>query len=574
MSIELVNKYCSVLQHKVLLTDTQNLIGEVGRGSGKTTEMFAPRIVRVSYSMPRSTMLLVAPTYAFIMDTIIPGIITYLGKHYTRGIEYEYGKEPPKHFLRPITPVGRYKHSLSFAWGTTLLWGSLDRPESIVGKNVVHVFADELLRIDETDFVERVVPTLREDRELYGHSHYFGGITGFSSTPNFENDNDWWLKYAENVNQAAIDEIENMAFDVLQAQGQLLYAENDLEEYQKEGNEFKIGSTTKKIKRLSGYIARQSAKLSEKRHSESGKWAYIKGSSFSNLAILGLDYIKRQFSGARSNFDKFKLSILGIRPERVKEMFFANFGKGHIFKDSYVYHTDSKNNVLETIGERRRNSSDLKYCDPTKPLIFGYDPGNFMSLVVAQERPHELRIIKNFYVWTPKQHFDLAAELTEFFKPHERRSIELYYDRAANQRKELYANNPKGKTDIAIFKRCLEDLGWRVELRTPFDQRTIEHWEHYLLIDVLLTERQKNTPRLRFCQFEAEELISSIYMSPIKREKGSGIELDKSSEKKLNYDDQPWYSTQLPSALMYMLFGKYEKYKPEGMKNSFDIPGL
>lgn len=574
MSIELVNKYCSVIQHKVLLADTQNLIGEVGRGAGKTTEMFAPRIVRISYAMPRSTMLLVAPTYAFIMDTIIPGIITFMGKYYTRGIEYEYGKEPPNHFLRPITPVGRYKHSLCFAWGTTLLWGSLDRPESIVGKNVVHVFADELLRVDETDFVERVVPTLREDRELYGHSHFFGGITGFSSTPNFENDNDWWLNYADNVNQSVIDEIEDLAFDVLQAEGKLLYAENILEDFEKEGNIYKINATTKKIQRLKGFITRQNAKLADKRRSEGGQWAYIKGSSFSNLGILGLDYIKRQFSGARSNFDKFKLSILGIRPERVKEMFFANFGKGHIFKDSYKYNTDSANEVMETVGERHRNSSDLKYCDSTKPLIFGFDPGNFMSVVVAQEKGNELRVIKNFYVWTPKQHFDMAAEITEFFKPHDRKTIELYYDRAANQRKEIYATNPKGKTDIAIFKRCLEDMGWRVELRTPFDQRTIEYWEHYLLIDVLLTERDKQTPRLRLCQFECEELISSIYMSPIKRQKDSGIELDKSSEKKLDYVDQPWYSTQLPSALMYLLFGKYEKFKPEGMKSSFDIPGL
>ena len=232
-NIEFIDKYNTVVQHHVLLSDTQNLLGEVGRGSGKTTEMFAPRIVRITYDMPRSTMLLVAPTYTFAMDTIVPGIITYLGKHYTRGIHYEYGKEPPKHFKRPLTPVGSWKHTISFAWGTVLLFGSLDRPESIIGKSVVHVFVDELLRIKETDFVERVFPTLREDREIYGHSHYFGGMTGFSSTPNFENDEDWWTHYEENVNRSALDLIEYIAFRTLKAEGELLNAEVDLEEARK-----------------------------------------------------------------------------------------------------------------------------------------------------------------------------------------------------------------------------------------------------------------------------------------------------------------------------------------------------
>jgi hypothetical protein len=562
-NFELISKYNTVVQHKVLLSDTQNL-------------MFAPRIVRITYDMPGSTMLLVAPTYTFAMGTVVPGIITYLGKYYTRGLHYEYGKEPPKHFKRPLIPVGSWKHTISFAWGTVLLFGSLDRPESIIGKSVVHVFVDELLRIKETDFVERVFPTLRNDRDLYGHSQYYGGITGFSSTPNFENDHDWWLGYESNVNKSAIDLIEYVSFRTLKAEGERINALIELEEAKKAGILTKIQSSETEIARLTRFINRWKAFLLEKRKEESGLWSYIKGSSFSNLAILGNEYIKRQFKGAKSDVSKFLLSILGIRPERVKEMFFSLFGKQHIFTDSYKYHDDLNRpeSIQTTAGEYKRTSKDLKYCNPSKPLLMGFDPGNFMSCVMAQEHGNELRILKNFYVWTPKQHFDLANEINEFFQPHERKHIKLWYDRAGNQRKEIYAHNPKGKTDIAILKRCLEDLGWRVELMTPPDQRTIEYWEHKLLLDVLFGEREKKSPRIRICQYECEELISAIYMSPLKRVKGSWIELDKQSEVKLDYEDQPWYSTQIPSALMYLLFGMYEKYKPESMPENFDIPGL
>lgn len=576
---ELIDRYSSIIQHKALLYDTQNMIGEVGRGAGKTTNMFAPRIVRITYDMPMSTQMLVGPTYTFIMDTVIPGIVTYLGQNYIRGVHYEYGKEPPKYFKRPYTPVGNWKHTISFVWGTVLLFGSLDRPESMIGKSVVHVFVDEMLRIKETDFIERVFPTLRGPRDLYGGSHYFQGITGFSSTPNFENDHDWWTNYEKLVNNSALEEIEYVSFRILKAEGERIAAENDLIEAQKLAKLKDIASAQAEIERLTKFINRWKAFVLKLRKEDAGKWSYIRGSSFSNLAILGLDYIKNQFAGAKHNPNKFLLSILGIRPERVKEMFFAKFGKHNIFTDSYKYRTDSNGNDIDSegtqtvAGEFKRTSADLKYCDPDRPLVMGYDPGNFMSAVIGQEKRNDLKILKNFYVWSPDQHFEFAQQIDEFFKTHRRKHIRLYSDRAGEKRLDQYKNNPKGKTDVAILKRCLEDLGWRVEFMNP-SQRTIEHWEHYLLFDRLFGEREKGTPKISMCQYECEQLISCIYMSPLKRDKGNWTELDKSSEVKLDYEDQVWYSTQLPSALMYLVFGLYEKLTPSAPKNDYHIPGL
>jgi hypothetical protein len=75
-----------------------------------------------------------------------------------------------------------------------------------------------------------------------------------------------------------------------------------------------------------------------------------------------------------------------------------------------------------------------------------------------------------------------------------------------------------------------------------------------------LGESENNTPRLRICNNEATELISSIKKSPMKKEKGIPT-LDKSSEK-MAYHLQAENSTQIATALMYLVYGLYNKFLP------------
>lgn len=72
--------------------DPTFLFGEVGRGSGKTTHMLAPRIDRVQNDMPRSMLVLAAATYKSIIDNILPGVLEYFWENYKRGVYFEYGK--------------------------------------------------------------------------------------------------------------------------------------------------------------------------------------------------------------------------------------------------------------------------------------------------------------------------------------------------------------------------------------------------------------------------------------------------------------------------------------------------
>lgn len=539
-------KYKTVVQSQALLSDTTTLVGKVARGAGKSTEMFAPRIERVTYEMPRSIQLLVGASYTFILDTIVPAIITYFAQTYKRGIHYDYGRKPPKHFRLPYTEVADWRHTISFAWGTVLQFVSVDRPESSIGKNSAHIYADEVLRIAEAPFLERVLPTLRGDRTIHGKSHYFGGMTLFSSAPNLDNDHDWWLQYQDEMNHELIEEIMYVAYRVMQAKYQLQTTTNK--------------STQEKLIR---FINKWNGRLSEKRR---GQTTFIEGSSFSNIVILGNEYIKNQLKGSKSDFERFKLSILNIRPNKVKDMFFGKFSKQHhIFDDGYTYPNIDEYSID---GKFKKTSRYLKYCNHSAPLLMGYDPGHFMSGVIAQHRGKDFRVLKNFWAIHPNQHREFANKINDFFSYHSAKVIYLYYDRAGNQRR--YSDNPKGQTDAELLKAYLTEFGWHVNLMN-LNQRTIYFWEHYALLNILFGKNDK--VKVSICQNECEELISSIYMSPLKRTDGQ-VELDKTTEKTLPFEDQVYWSPQIATALMYLLFGKFSNQLPNRKYLGSDVSGI
>jgi hypothetical protein len=93
------------------------------------------------------------------------------------------------------------------------------------------------------------------------------------------------------------------------------------------------------------------------------------------------------------------------------------------------------------------------------------------------------------------------------------------------------------------------------------NQRTIYYYEHYNLLDILFGERDNNIDRIRICENMCSELISSIFVSPLKKTAGQ-IELDKSSEIDVATKHQATRSTQLATALMYLLFGLYANLLP------------
>jgi len=552
--------YLSIAQILVKLIDTTFLFGELGRGSGKTTHILAPRLDRIQWDMKGCVIIMAAPTYKTILDNILPGLMEYFYENYERGVYFEIGKEPPKHFGRCHTGIDNWKQTISFCTGTVVQFVSADRPESALGKNGAHLICDEMLRIREDKFTERVFPALRSDRSKFGLSHYYGGITGTSSTPNFETDEDWWTKYQSDMSDELVECIAELALEVDIRMADLVVAENNLD--------------IKKQEKLNKFIERWNERLSELRLNQT---YYLRASSFSNVKILGIDYIENMIKNIK-DVDRLNTSIFAVRKHKVKDRFFGKFGKEHTFDDGYTYGNIDNISIEEKFNHTCKN---LKYWDKNLPLIIGLDPGPFSSLEVAQhnKKKKEFRVIKDMWVIHPDQHEEMAEKFDNFFKPQRmtgNKSIIFHYDRAANQRDPHYRKfyKPSGDlndTDAQMLKIALTKRGWNVTLMS-LGQPTIYYSQHYRLLNLVFGKNEGNRSDILIDENECEATISSINHSPIKRTEGK-IELDKSSEKLLEYKDQAYYSTQISSALMYLIWGEFSYLLPDSERKQTKAMG-
>jgi hypothetical protein len=240
----------------------------------------------------------------------------------------------------------------------------------------------------------------------------------------------------------------------------------------------------------------------------------------------------------------------------------------HFFEDSYKYKSIEQFSLKDTF---RLTADYLRYFDPNKPLLIGYDPGNFSSVVVAQEdkRRNRLNVLKEFFCYIPKQQGDLARMIYEFFGPyHNNKRIDLFYDRAGNKKKTI---QEKITTDARLLNSELKAYGFKVSMKNQ-NQRTIYYYEHFKLISLILSEQLKYMPILRIDENECPNLKSALFLTPVKREDGK-IEMDKKSEKTVSYKHQASLTPQIPSALTYLIFGLYENMLPNDMSNLPNLPG-
>lgn len=561
-------QYFTAVQTLALLADTQDLFCELGRGSGKTTHILGPRMDRVQNSMPGSVQVFLASTYKAIFENLVPGLMEFFTEHYEEDMYFCIGKRPPAHFKPCQTLITDWKNTISFVNGTVIQFVSCERPERANGKNIAHLYMDEMLHIKSRVYYENVLPSLRSKATVMYDSPYFMGTTGTTSTPNIETDEDWFLeyhkKYLDKDNRERVRVIQNLALEL----DHRLYLLDCARSAGDESAERKLLNYTT---RLEGLLT------SLRRHAV----YYLHASSFSNIKVLGIDYIKKQIDGT---LDKASLntSIFAVRENRVKEMFFGKFSPMYICSDTYRLDRIETLSLSDSAGF---TCADMLHCDLSAPLYIGYDPGPFTSLVVAQYSADRqtFYVLKDIYVYWPEQQAELVEKFYRFFSPMRNRMIFLHYDRAGNQRdpqwkqyRQYYGDS--ADTDAFTLRDMLQRRGFIPTLMS-LGQRTILYREHLHLLQRLFSGQKSNTANgrrvidIRIDENECEALISSIYNSPLKRHQGE-VQLDKSSEK-LPYAEQAYSSTQIASAFMYLLWGEFSAlYLPASSSHQLTSSGF
>ena len=540
--------YQNSAQALATIIDPNKLIVVAGRGTGKTTQITAPRILRVAGEMPRETSIISHKSYIALFTNVIPAVLEFFRSDgrdghplLTEGMDYVVGeKNLPKHFRQPRYPILYPERSIVFANGHVLQAVAIDRPDSIAGSSIVHAFFEEMKHSDGEKLRSRIIPAIRTSRLGGGsdahRSYLHGGITGVSDIGRVSiGEDNWFTEYEKEVDDQLIQDIVTLSLYINKAQINIRNGE-------------KVAMSRSAIDRYGPVLAAFRKKATY----------YIRVSTFVNRAVLGFDYFKTQQE--MLSMSEFLSSICSIGDRNMDNLFFELWDEDrHTYEDSYKYDTVSKLDLKQTF---RLDSSYLKHYDPSDKILIGYDPGSFASMVAAQEKKDEntLRILKEFFVYPPQDIPDLAAAFNAFFSSARFRRIDLYYDRAGNKKNNRRVND----TDAKELKAELEKYGWTVTLKN-LGQTTIFHWQHHRLWKRLLAENERTVPKIRIDANECPNLVSAMYCC--KKVPGSSpVELDKSPEKKVDIQLQAGLTPQIPSAMTYLVWGLYEKFFP-GLRN-------
>ena len=515
-------RYASWIKMMVDLIKPKNLYIVGGRGVAKSTEILADRIIDVVYDMPRANFAFISDTYANLLTNIIPQIIVgWQRKKFIENYHYCLDKEPPAHWTKPYTPCPSHKHTISIFNGGKIYLKSLDRPSINAGISIAHMFGDEAKYLKRQK-LNKALPTLRGDAILLQKSSFFMGQSFLTDMPNTAHgEDDWILSMADKMDKQQIQNILQCA---------IVVNEINIEIYESKLN----GSSTTALE-LQLQVWQQ--RLLKLRYESS--FFYVV-STLANIDILTLTYLQNQLESM--DIEEFKCSILSFKTALNQgERFYFNQGENNFFRDGYDYSYYDSYSLNQTV---KACSKALRYVMPYKPLELGFDAGNMMSLVIAQEQGDCLRFLKSIYTLVPEFIQELALKFIDYFASHTNKVVFLHADRATNQynkSKEDFAN----KLKRAIEWQDNKPTGWNVTLMSV-GARNVEHWQEYQLANIMLEGKNKSLPRILIDAYECKELKSSIELAPMEKVKGR-IQKVKKSEK-LALPRLPMESTNMSDA--------------------------
>lgn len=545
-------RFSNWLAQLISLLQTKFCYLVVGRGGAKTSEFQAERLMEMVYDMPGAPVCWVSDTYSNLQKNILPTLIDgFERKGWREDIHYVIEKKPPEFsinilsklpkwlknsFWKPHNKIISYKHTMIFFSGFNITFGSLDRPSSLAGRSYVHIFGDEVKFFKE-EKIAQLTKAVRGYKIKYGHSIFYRGHTFTTDMPNVYNigEYDWILKFIRNMNSSFIIKILNVAFVLNEVIQEWISAKESK-------NKQAIINKTQLLKRW------QARYYAIRRHPKAATFFFI-ASSYVNADILDVDFFSDEFSRDLSDVN---VAILSLKPTlEAGDRFYANLGSRHFYADG----NDSY--WSEVFG--LRDSEDcriLHYLNKDKVIEAGVDFGNMMSMLLAQPRGSDYRIIKGLYTLSPEWIPELAKKFVKYFEHHNEKVLKLYYDRAGNNYKG--ANQDVAtKLKKAIQIQDNKPTGWKVLLMSE-GQGNIGQYEEYIFMMELLSGHNRKLPNILIDQYNCKECKSSLELAPtrITQMRGRSIIVKQKKSENLPIHRLPLESTNFSDAFKYLMMRK------------------
>ncbi len=528
-------QYATWLSQAIELIQPQNLYIIGGRATAKTSELIAERSMDVMYDMPHSQQVFVSDTYVNCLRNIMPTLFEgWERKGWKHGRDYVTDRRPPAHFKNCYKPTDSFKHTVSVKTGVRLILGSLDQPSGLAGNSFQHIYGDEA-RLLKFKMLKKLNPAIRGEHAQFGHSVFYRGRTFTTDMPNILDGDDDWITLQEK--EMDLEQVK-VALQV----GVIL------NEIRCELYNATIDRDKRKVELLKRNLERWTEKWIRVRKNLTFYYAV---SSFVNADILQEGFFRDTFKAL--GVEEFKSAILSLKVNITKgEKFYSHLTPEHFYTDGVISEYYDRFLLTDEIEE---SSRALRYIDHHRELEAGVDFGDQLSMVTAQHRGNTLYCLKEFFTLPPKSTRELAESFRDFYKTHQLKVLNLYYDRSGNQYAKIkrdWANDMKNEIEF----RNGEPTGWHVNLMSE-EQSNIYQQEEFLFAKTLLGRMNTMLPEIKIDQFQCKCLKSSLELTKtiVKVDKiGSRtIHKDKSSEK-LPMHLRPMFSTNFSDAFKYLVY--------------------
>ena len=548
-------RYANWMAQLIAIVQPWSLYWIAGRASAKTVQVLAERVQEVAQDCPGAPFAWVADTYSDLHKNVIPSLIdglSLLGWH--PGTHYVINQEPPREWRQRMYNVCTdWKNTMTFYTGFNFTFISLDRAAIGAGRSYVGVFGDEVKYFPEEKFTN-LLKAVRGFRVKYGDSVWYRSrtLTTDMPNPNHLGEYDWILKLARQNDKPRILLAMRAGFVYNDTKREYIARLQQADELRARcRTDASLRPALAEAERQTA-LARRTMLRWEQRwlKTRRGLSFFFISSSYVNADILGEDWFHDEFA---EGLEGSLCNILSVIPRlEAAQMFYCNLSMKNFYADGYL------NDVIDRhpFGWEQ-DSSALRYLDPGRPLEAGMDAGNMLSMVFAQQAGHVLRVLKELYTLPPQNVRDLADKFLQYFRPHRRKLLKLYYDRSMN-------NYSRTGADMATqIKRAIEvdadgrRTGWRVQLMSLGQGNISSNLEYRFFQELLPGHLEARLYRLLIDQHNCPCLKSEMEVTRTKakadeRAGTTQIVKEKTGDK-LPIARLPRESTNLTDALKYLV---------------------
>lgn len=500
----------NVPQLRASLVDAPISWNVMGRGTGKTEGILAPKSTRLVTGLPRATILIVGATFQQILTrTLPPLILGWERLGYIEGVHYLIGKKPTDKWKRmwgcpgALRPPQRFEYALQWWNGVIMQMVSQDRIGSTNGMSIDAIIGDEAKLLNRDRLHQETFPANR------------GLVYGFKDNPDhhgmtFTTDmpvgtaGRWILDKEKDADKTVAEQIIKLQVLRLQMQA----AGQDVS---------KIDVAMKKLRR--------------------GLVYYQEASTLDNLHALGIQFFRDQLR--ESSAFEFTTAILNRKPMKLEDGFYPDLDEekhGYYAYDYTKFHnTGYKLNDLAALDGA---SVDADY-DPKKPLHISLDYNRRITpMVVAQMVKYDIRVIKGIHSLYPLKLDDTLAAFCDYYKYHLKRTVYFWYDHTATAE---YSHAGSQCDDVIKY---LRSKGWNVVER--YLGQAHGHERRYTMYGHLLKEDDTYKFVLRINRDRCEHLLLSLFQSQaIRTKRGFGKDKKPELDAKFPAEEATHYSEAL-----------------------------